>query len=124
MHRITPRGCFLLKVRQKRRLKTRHRSTFIHEWRHHRNMTLEQLATKVGMTHASMSRIEQDKQAYKGPVLQRIASALDTDVASLLTVNPLNGKDLRSLCLKVLSLPQTDQIKIIKILHTFFDEED
>lgn len=57
-------------------------------------MSLERLAeivgeaTGEGFTHASLSRIERGLQPYSQPVLEAIADALKTDVASLLMRNP------------------------------------
>lgn len=57
-------------------------------------MSLERLAeivgetTGEGFTHASLSRIERGLQPYSQPVLEAIADALKTDVASLLMRDP------------------------------------
>lgn len=73
--RVTPR------FRQLRR-------TFIRQWREHRGVTLEQLADRIGTTHASLSRIERGLQPYSQGLLESIADALQTDPASLLMRNP------------------------------------
>lgn len=65
-----------------------YRRTFIRQWRKLRGLTLEQLADRVGTTHASLSRIEGGKQPYSQPLLEAIAEALQTDVASLLIRDP------------------------------------
>lgn len=63
--------------------------TFIKEWRKFRDkMTQEQLAEKVGMSAANLSRIEKGEQDYTQSVIESIAEALDTDVAALLTRKP------------------------------------
>jgi transcriptional regulator with XRE-family HTH domain len=65
-----------------------YRRTFIRQWRKHRNLTLAQLADRVGTTHATLSRIERGIQPYNQPLLEAIADALGTDPASLLMRNP------------------------------------
>lgn len=65
-----------------------YRRTFIRQWRKLRGLTLEQLADRIGSTHASLSRIEGGKQPYSQPLLEAIAEALQTDVASLLMRDP------------------------------------
>jgi transcriptional regulator with XRE-family HTH domain len=66
----------------------RHRPTFIREWRQSRGLTLEQLSDRIGITHASLSRIERGLQPYSQPLLEAIADALQTEPASLLMRNP------------------------------------
>jgi len=70
------------------RLKRPFRRTFIRSWRTHRNLTLAQLAQRVGTTHATLSRIERGLQPYNQPLLEALAEALQTDPASLLMRNP------------------------------------
>jgi transcriptional regulator with XRE-family HTH domain len=62
--------------------------SYIRQWRENRGLTLEQLADRVGTTHASLSRIERGMQPYGQPLLEAIAEALQTDPASLLVRNP------------------------------------
>jgi transcriptional regulator with XRE-family HTH domain len=57
---------------------------YIREWRKHRGLTLVQLAERVGMTQASMSRIETGKQPYSQGVLEALADALSCDPADLI----------------------------------------
>ncbi len=64
------------------------RKTYIRAWRQHRNKTLQQLADAVGTTHASLSRLERGKQPYSQALLEALAEALQTDVASLLMRDP------------------------------------
>ena len=70
------------------RLKRPYRRTFIRNWRTHRNLTLAQLAQRIGTTHATLSRIERGLQPYNQPLLEALAEALQTDPASLLMRNP------------------------------------
>lgn len=84
------------------RLKKRHvyQRAFIREWREYRKMTQEQLAFAVGTylsereladgyTHATIGRLENGLVRYTQPVMEAIADALRTNVASLITRNPL-----------------------------------
>jgi transcriptional regulator with XRE-family HTH domain len=83
--------------------KAQYRRTFIRQWREHRDLTLEQLAERVKTinealetTHASLSRIERGLQPYNQPLLEAIAEALQTDVASLLMRDPSSPEDIWS----------------------------
>lgn len=76
--------------------RAQYRRTFIRQWRDHRGLTLEQLAERVGSTHVSLSRIERGLQPYSQPLLEAIAEALQTDVASLLMRDPSGPEDIWS----------------------------
>lgn len=65
-----------------------YRPTFIRQWREARERTLEDLASKIGITHASLSRIERGRQPYSQAILEAVANELRTDVSSLLTRDP------------------------------------
>ena len=78
------------------RAEKRHRRTFIREWRLSRGLTLEQLAERIGITHASLSRIERGLQPYSQPLLEALADALQTEPASLLMRNPSDPEGIWS----------------------------
>ncbi len=71
--------------------------TFIRQWRQHRGLTVEQLADAIGITHASLSRIERQKQPYSQAILEAIADRLNADVASLLMRDPEAGSPMWSI---------------------------
>lgn len=78
------------------------RRTFIRQWRKHRGLTLEKVADRVttsgvDITHASLSRVERGIQPYNQPLLEAIAEALQTDVASLLMRDPTDSEALWSI---------------------------
>jgi transcriptional regulator with XRE-family HTH domain len=52
------------------------RPTYIRQWRESRGLTLEQLAEAIGVTHPTLSRIENGKVAYTEERLERIADEL------------------------------------------------
>lgn len=76
---------------------TMYKRTFIRQWREHREKTLEYLAEKVGITHASLSRIERGLQPYSQPILEAIAKDLATDVPSLLARDPADPEAIWSI---------------------------
>lgn len=79
-----------------RRPTPRARKTFLRAWREHREKTLEQAAEFVGITHASLSRIERGLQPYSQPILEGLADLYMTDPASLLMRNPTDSEGLWS----------------------------
>lgn len=86
---------YMAKV-QTRFRRPQYRPTFIRQWREFRGLTLEQLADRVGTTHATLSRIERGKSPYSQPLLESLASALATDVASLIIRNPQDPEGIWS----------------------------
>jgi transcriptional regulator with XRE-family HTH domain len=83
----------------------RFQKTFIKEWREFREMTQEVLAEKVGeylmeigykhdgYTHASIQRLEKGLMAYKQPVMEAIADALEVTVETLIARPPPSSPD-------------------------------
>jgi transcriptional regulator with XRE-family HTH domain len=65
-----------------------HRKTYIREWRKSRGLTLEQVAEYLGITHASLSRIERGLQPYSQPIIEGLADFFVCDPAALLMRNP------------------------------------
>lgn len=74
----------------------KYKLTFIRQWREDRGYSLEQLGEMVGITHASLSRIERGLQPYGQKLLEAIAEALRTDVPSLLMRNPTDPEGIWS----------------------------
>lgn len=86
---------YMAKVQPRFRRRT-FRVTKIRQWREHRGLTLEQLADRIGTTHASLSRIERGLQPYTQPMLEAIAEALQTDPASLIMRDPTDPEGIWS----------------------------
>ena len=72
------------------RLKTTRprRRHFVAEWRASKQMTQAQLAAQLGMSEASISRIEDGKQPYSQDTLEGIAEALGVDPYQLIKGPP------------------------------------
>lgn len=75
----------------------RRRRHFIREWREFRGLTQDQLAERLDMSKASLSRIETYKQPYTQDFLEACADALLTEPASLLIRNPGDEDSIWSL---------------------------
>lgn len=87
---MAPKSNLAVKERVVSRLKPdpKYGKTFIRDWRTFRALTLEQLAERVDVTHATLSRIERGLQPYNQALLEALADALATDTASLLIRDP------------------------------------
>lgn len=66
----------------------RFRPNFIRQWRKHRSLSLDQLASRVPMDKGNLSKVERSLLPYNQEMLERLADALQTDVASLLMRDP------------------------------------
>jgi transcriptional regulator with XRE-family HTH domain len=73
-----------------RRLKSTRRRTFLKEWREYRSLTQEQAAERIGVTQATLSRVERGVTPYDQDLLERIAFAYLCEPADLLMRNPLD----------------------------------
>lgn len=78
--------------------KKQFRRTYIRQWREHRGLTLEQLVSRLGikMVPSNLSMLERGQRGYTQDTIERIAAALQTDVASLLTRAPDESEGLWS----------------------------
>lgn len=75
----------------------RYQLTYIRQWRKHRDMSLEKLADSVPMDKGNLSKVERGILPYNQEMLERIAVALNTDVASLLIRDPSQPEAIWSL---------------------------
>lgn len=66
----------------------RHRPTLLREWRRHRGHTLERLAESMGITHATLSRVERGLLPYNQEILEQAARALACAPVDLLVRHP------------------------------------
>src|SRR5262245_739637 len=91
------------------------RKTFIREWRKHRGLTLQGLADRLDMTPSHFSMLERGVRGYTQETLEKVASALDTDVASLLARDPLEPPHLATIWEKA---KPAQRNKILEIART------
>lgn len=67
------------------------RRHFLFDWRIRRGLTQEELASRIGMSHASIQRLENDKQGLTLKVLDKLAVALQTTRSDLMDRKPGEG---------------------------------
>jgi transcriptional regulator with XRE-family HTH domain len=89
---------------------------FLREWREVRDLTLERLAERVGLTHGTLSRIERGKTAYTQPVLEALADALGTTPANLIMRDPTKPDAVWDI---LSSIPKQNHDQVADILKTF-----
>ena len=62
--------------------------TYIRAWRKERGVTLKALGAMTGLDHGNLSRLERGIFPYSQPILERIAEALGTTPAVLISCAP------------------------------------
>lgn len=72
----------------------RFQATFIRAWRQAKHMSLEQLAARVPMDKGNLSKVERGLLPYNQEMLERLASALGTEPASLLMRDPADPEGI------------------------------
>jgi len=97
--------------------------TQIRNWRKKRGLSLEVLAERIGMTHASLSRVERGFQAYKQPMLELLADELRCSPADLLMRNPLDPKAPWSLLDSLAKLKPEQMRQTERFIKAILEEE-
>lgn len=105
------------------KIQTPYRPTFIRHWRKHRNLTLSQLvlrldelASNLKITGASLSRIERGLQPYSQATLEAIADALGCDPADLLVRDPTQDQMIWSLWDKLSQAQRRQAVRLIQAI--------
>jgi len=89
-----------------------HRPTFIRQWREWREISVEALGEAIEMSGATVSRIENGKQPYIQPVIEKIADVLGVEVATLLTTPPSPARPL----FDTLAYATTDELQKLAVV--------
>lgn len=82
---------------------------FIREWRKHRELSQEQLAERIGINRAYLSKIEGGKRRYDQPFLEAAAEVLRCEPADLIIRDPSDPDGIWSIW-DALSQPQRTQV--------------
>lgn len=96
-----------------------YRQTFIRQWREHAGMTVDELGEAIEMSGASVSRIENGKQPYTQPVIEKIADALGASVSSLLEFDPKTGRSIYDLAARATPEQQAQIVRVAEAMLGF-----
>ena len=88
---------------------------FIREWRKFRGLTQDQLAERIGLNRAYLSKIESGARRYDQVFLEAAATVLQCAPADLITRNPTDPEGIWSIW-DTLSPPQ--RVQVIEIAKT------
>jgi transcriptional regulator with XRE-family HTH domain len=93
---------------------------FIKEWRKAKKLTQDQLAGRMGISKATISRIENYEQPYTQDFLELCSLILNVSLAALLTRNPTAEDEITPLLERA---RPAQRKKIIKILKEIVGED-
>ena len=96
----------------------RHGTTYLRSYRKKAGLSLETLAERIGITHASLSRIERGLQPYKQGLLELLAAELKTNPASLLMRDPDDPEGMWSIWDKAKPAERQLIVKLAKTILT------
>ncbi len=111
-----------------------HPGHFFRAWRKASGLTLEQAADRIerasevridaahsirpiGMTHATLSRIERGKLPYNQVLLELLAQVYRTDRASLIMRDPSDPEGLWSIWEQLKPGERAQAVEVMKALH-------
>lgn len=89
------------------------RRHFIAQWRRHRNLSQERLADQLGLSAATLSRIENGYIPYGQDFLEAVADALRCEPGDLITRNPETPEGIWSIWEQI---PATERGRAIEVL--------
>lgn len=94
------------------------RQWFLRDWRKDRGLTLEQLASRIGSTGATVSRLERGQQPYSQPLLEALAEALNCQPADLI-MRPPGASDRLKAVLD--GLTEAEQARALAVIQALKD---
>jgi transcriptional regulator with XRE-family HTH domain len=89
---------------------------FIKEWRKHRGLTQDQLAERIGMDRAYLSKIESGKRRYDQPFLEAAAVVLRCEPADLIIRDPSDPDGIWSVWDQLQPTQRSQVVEIAKTL--------
>jgi transcriptional regulator with XRE-family HTH domain len=92
------------------------RPTFIREWRKYRGLSQDQVAERVGLSQATVARVERGDIAYTQPVLEAVADALGCAPADLIMRDPSAQGSIWTIWDQI---PVQERDQAARVLETF-----
>lgn len=92
---------------------------FIKEWRKHRGLTQDQLAERIGVSPAVLSRIESGRQRYNQDMLEAIGRVLTCAPADLIGRDPTDAA-----AATWATLTPGERVAVTQVAKTFLDRRE
>jgi transcriptional regulator with XRE-family HTH domain len=97
-------------------------SHFLRQWREYRDLSEDQVATAMGISKASVSRVETGETPYTQDFIEAYALAVDCTAADLITRPPDDPDGLWSVWEKLRRSSAQDRARAARVLKAFFEE--
>lgn len=92
------------------------RGHFIREWRKYRELTQDQLAERIGINRAYLSKIESGKRRYDQPFLEAAAEVLRCEPADLIIRDPTDPDGIWSIWDQLKPVERQQVVEIARTL--------
>lgn len=89
---------------------------YIKEWRKHRDLTQEQLAERIGIDRAYLSKIESGKRRYDQPFLEAAAVVLQCEPADLIIRDPSDPDGIWSIWDQLRPIERSQVVEIARTI--------
>jgi len=96
---------------------------FLHQWRRHRALTQQQLAERAGLSHSTVSRLENGNADLTRNAAALLAAALLIDIADLFR-DPNDPHGVWCLARNLTKLPPDQRRMVETIINTFLKESN
>jgi transcriptional regulator with XRE-family HTH domain len=93
------------------------KSHFIREWRKHKGLSQDQLAERIGMNRAYLSKIESGKRRYDQPFLEAAAEVLQCEPADLIIRDPRDPDGIWSIWDQLKPVERSQVVEIAKTIR-------
>ena len=94
---------------------------FLQQWRRHRSLTQQKLADRAGLSHSTISRLENGQTNLTRATAALLAAALMIDIADLFR-DPGDPHGVWSLARNLTKLPPDQRRMVETIINTFLKE--
>lgn len=90
---------------------------YMREWRKYLKLTQEQVAERVEIDNATLSRLERGAIPYNQDILEKIALAYGCDVEDLLSIDPLKPDPPRLIYNRLRKAPKHLQEQAARVIE-------
>lgn len=90
--------------------------TYLREWREYRQLTQEQASSRINVSRALLSKIENAKSPYTQQFMEAAAVAYSCTVADILQVNPFKEGEVVDLMRLINDRNRDQAIRVLRAL--------
>lgn len=103
-------------------MQPRYDPSFLGAWRRHRGLTQQQLADRMGVSKAEVSRVETGERGYRQSFIEKAAKALQCTPAQIVGADPTETDGAWNIYEAVRRLPANRLPDVRRIVDALSDE--